>query len=77
MEGKVLVVSKEYNFIVTDMGSDDQIVLGDMLTVFRDGKYVGEAQIEKIYDTMSASTILKETKPGAIQINDKAVVRPK
>ncbi|MDP3790134.1 MAG: hypothetical protein Q8R48_07025 [Candidatus Omnitrophota bacterium] len=77
MEGKVLVVNKEYNFIVTDMGSDDQIALGDILTVFRDGKYVGEGQVEKIYDTMSASTILKETKPGAIQINDKAVVRPK
>ena len=77
LEGKVLVISKEYNFIVTDIGSDDQIALGDILTVFRDGKYVGEGQVEKIYDTMSAATIVKETKPGAIQINDKAVVRPK
>lgn len=76
LEGKVLVVNKEYNFVVTDMGSDDQIELGDVLTVFRDGKYVGECQVEKIYDTMSASTILKEVKPGSIQINDKAVVRP-
>lgn len=77
MEGKVLVINKEYNFVVTNMGSDDQIALGDILTVFRDGKYVGEAQVEKIYDTMSASAILKEVKPGAIQVNDKAVVRPK
>jgi len=77
LEGRVLVINKEYNFIVTDIGSDDQTALGDILTVFRDGKYVGEGQIEKIYDTMSAATIVKETKPGAIQINDKVVVRPK
>ncbi|MBU4376976.1 MAG: hypothetical protein KKD29_05805 [Candidatus Omnitrophica bacterium] len=77
LEGKVLVVNKEYNFIVTNAGSDDDIILGDIITVFRDGKYVGEAQVEKIYDTMSAATIVKETKPGAIQVNDKVVVRPK
>lgn len=77
LEGKVLVVNKEYNFIVTNIGSDDDIMLGDIITVFRDGKYAGEGQIEKIYDTMSAATIVKETKPGAIQVNDKAVVRPK
>ncbi len=77
LEGKVLVVNKEYNFIVTDVGLNDQIALGDILTVFRDGKYVGEGQVEKIYDTMSAATIAKETKPGAIQVNDKVVVKVK
>ena len=77
LEGKVLVVNKEYNFIVTNIGSEDNVTLGDIITVFRDGKYVGEGQIEKIYDTMSASTVVKETKPGAIQVNDRAVVRPK
>ncbi len=77
LEGKVLVVNKEYNFIVTNIGSEDNVALGDIITVFRDGKYTGEVQVEKIYDTMSASTIVKETKPGAIQVNDKVAVRPK
>ncbi len=77
LEGKVLVVNKEYNFIVTNIGSDDNIALGDIITIFRDGKYLGEGQVEKIYDTMCAATIVKETKPGAIQVNDKVVVRPK
>lgn len=77
LEGKVLVVNKEYNFIVTNIGSEDNVALGDIITVFRDGKYVGEGQVEKIYDTMSASTIVKETKPGAIQVNDKVVLRSK
>jgi tetrahydrodipicolinate N-succinyltransferase len=36
---------------------------------------VGEAQIEKIYDTMSAATIVKEVKPKAIRVDDSAVIR--
>ena len=54
---------------------DDEVELGDYLTIFRSGKYVGEAQIEKIYDTMSAATIIKETKPKAIMIDDNVIIR--
>ncbi len=75
LEGKVLVVNREYNFIVVDMGVKDDVGLGDFLTVFRSGKYLGEAQIEKIYDTMSAATIVKENKPKAIMVDDNVIMR--
>ncbi len=75
LEGKVLVINRDYNFIVVNIGQRDEIRLGDLLTVFRDGKYVGEAKIEKIYDTMSAAAITKELKTGSIMINDNVVVR--
>lgn len=75
LEGKVLVVNRGYNFIVVDIGVRDDIEVGDTLTVFRDGKYVGEAQVEKIYDTMSAATIVKEAKPGSISVDDNVIVR--
>lgn len=75
LEGRVLVVNREYNFVVVDVGVKDDIELGDFLTIFRNGKYVGEAQIEKIYDTMSAATIVKETKLKAIMVDDNVIVR--
>ena len=75
LEGRVLVINREYNFIVVDIGVDDEVELGGYLTIFRNGKYVGEAQIEKIYDTMSAATIIKETKPKAIMIDDNVIIR--
>ncbi|MBN1871445.1 MAG: hypothetical protein JW800_02620 [Candidatus Omnitrophica bacterium] len=75
LEGKVLVVNRKYNFVVVDIGFTDNLSLGDLLTIFRDGKYVGEAQIEKIYDSMSAATIAREIKPGAIAVGDNVVVR--
>lgn len=75
LEGKVLVVNREFNFIVVDIGVSDDIELNDIITVFRNGRYVGEAQVEKIYDTMSAATIVKEIKRGTILSNDNVIVR--
>lgn len=75
LEGKVLVVNREYNFIVVNIGVRDDIGLGDILTLYRDGKYVGEAKVEKIYDTMSAATITKETRSSTILVDDNVIVR--
>lgn len=75
LEGRVLVVNREFNFIVVNIGMDDDIEIGNYITIFRNGKYVGEAQIEKIYDTMSAATIIKEIKPRAIMVDDNVIVR--
>ena len=75
LEGRVLVVNRDYGFIVVNVGSRDDIAIGDTLTVFRGGKFVGEAQVEKIYDTMSAATIVKEDKPGAILVDDNVVMK--
>lgn len=75
LEGKVLVVNREYNFIVVDIGTRDDVQLGDILTIFRNGRYIGEANVEKLYDTMAAATIAKEVKPNSIMVNDNVVVR--
>ena len=65
MQGKVLVVNKEYSFIVTDLGQDKNIQKGVKFDVMDGAKFLGQAEIDKIYDTMSSATIL----PGA-KIND-------
>lgn len=75
LEGKVLVVNRDYNFVVVDIGLKDDIKMDTVLTLFRDGKYVGEAKVEKIYDTMSAATISKEIKAGSIMVDDRVIVR--
>jgi uncharacterized protein (DUF3084 family) len=75
LEGKVLVVNREYNFIVVDIGIRDDIELGDTLLIFRNGKNIGEAQVEKVYGTMSAATIVKEIKSGAILADDNVIVQ--
>jgi len=64
-EGKVLVVNREYNFAVINLGNKDGISVGDIFKVYRGTKELGEIKIEKIHDSMSAGTFLSP------QIKDK------
>jgi len=65
MQGKVLVVNKEYSFIVTDIGQDKNIKKGMKFDVMDGQRFLGQAEIDKVYDTMSSAAML----PGA-RIND-------
>ena len=65
LQGKILVVNKEYSFIVTDIGQDKNIQKGAKFDVMDGAKFLGQAEIDKVYDTMSSATVL----PGA-KINE-------
>lgn len=54
-EGKVLVVNKEYNFAVINLGSNDGVKIGDEFSVYRDNRYLGDLQVEKVHDSMAAA----------------------
>ncbi len=75
LEGRILVVNRDYNFVVVDIGERDEVGEGTVLTLFHDGAYAGEAEIDKVYDTMSSATIIKEATRGLIEVGDSVVVR--
>ncbi len=56
--GKVLSYDKENGFVVVNLGSTDNLKLGDTLSIYRDDKFVGKAQVEKIEEKTSAAVIL-------------------
>ncbi|MDP6685355.1 MAG: hypothetical protein QGI05_00205, partial [Candidatus Omnitrophota bacterium] len=61
LRGRVLVVNREYSFVVTDLGQKDGITPG-MVFELRDGEVLlAKSEIEKVYDTMSSATLM----PGA------------
>lgn len=65
MQGKVLVVNKEYSFIVTDIGQDKGVQKGAKFDVMDGTRSLGQVEVDKVYDTMSSATVL----PGS-KIND-------
>ncbi|MDD4879857.1 MAG: hypothetical protein PHR22_05350, partial [Candidatus Omnitrophica bacterium] len=69
-EGKVLVVNKEFNFIVVAAGNNKGITPGVTFGVYRNNKLVAKAQVEKVYETMSAANILPDS--GEIKEGDIA-----
>ena len=64
MEGKVLVVNREFNFIVLNLGSKDAVTKGARFAVLRGGKQITTVEVEKVYENMSAANMLEEMKKG-------------
>ena len=58
--GRILVVNDEFNFVVVSFGKNDGLRGGEFLNIYRDGKPIGKVQIEKLYDAISAASILEE-----------------
>lgn len=55
LEGKVLVVNKDYRFAVINLGSKDGASVGAVFSVVHNGKNIGDVKVEKVHDTMSAA----------------------
>ena len=62
IQGKVLVVNKEYSFIVCDIGQDRNIQKGMKFDVMDGPKFLGQAEVDKVYDTMSSAAVLPDAK---------------
>ncbi|MCK9595134.1 MAG: hypothetical protein PHH68_00560 [Candidatus Omnitrophica bacterium] len=55
LEGRVLVVNKDYNFAVINLGAKDKLAAGSVFTVFHNNKNIGELKVEKVHEAMSAA----------------------
>ncbi|HTY44887.1 MAG TPA: hypothetical protein VMD52_02720 [Patescibacteria group bacterium] len=54
-EGKVLVVNKEYDFAVINLGIKDGVSVGMVFSAYRGNKYLGDLRIEKVHESMAAA----------------------
>lgn len=73
LEGKVLVVNKEYDFVVVNIGQKDNLVIGDTLEIFRKEKKLGELKVEEVRDTMSVAIPVEPNLIKQIKEDDRVV----
>ena len=76
LEGKVMIVNKEFNFVVINLGSKDKVNVGDAFAVSRNSKYIGDLKVEKVHESMSAAGFAVELK-DQIKENDKITQKAK
>lgn len=60
--GKVLTFDKEHAFVAVDLGSGNNLKLGDILSVYRNAKFIGKVQVEKVEEKSAAASILSPWK---------------
>lgn len=68
--GQVVVVNREYDFIVVNLGKNQGLSVGQEFQVVRGDEVLGRVKIEKVYDELSAAAILPESKKESIREGD-------
>mgnify|MGYP001573084538 CR=1 FL=1 len=68
--GRITMVNKEYAFVVVNLGSQYNIKVGDILSVYRDGEFIGKVQIERVEENMSAAAVLQDWQNVEFKEND-------
>ncbi|MBN1587810.1 MAG: hypothetical protein JW937_10350 [Candidatus Omnitrophica bacterium] len=71
---EVLVVNREFDFVVIGLGAKDPVELGMIFDIYKDNVLVGQAQVEKIYSAMSAAAVVSGY--DIKDISEGCVVRP-
>lgn len=69
-EGQVIVVNREYDFIVMDLGKKQGLQVGQEFQIMRGDEVLGRVKVEKVYEELSAAAILPESKKDSIREGD-------
>lgn len=70
VQGQVLVINREYDFVVVNLGKNQGLGVGQELQIIRGQDVLGRAKIEKLYDELSAAAILPGAKKDVIREGD-------
>lgn len=70
LNGKVLAINKDNNFVIIDLGEEAGVKMGDKFQVYRDGQAIAMVEVIQLRKNISACDIKKETSP--IMIGDTA-----
>ena len=70
IDGTVLAVNEEHNFVIIDMGKQDGIRKNMVLMVYRERKLLGKVEVEEVFEDMSSCVILPWFEKVDVKIND-------
>ena len=69
-DGQVVVINREYNFIVMNLGKNHGLSIGQEFKIVRDNQVLGRVRVEKVYDELSAAALLPNSKKSSIREGD-------
>ena len=68
--GQIMVVNREYDFIVMNLGKNHGLSVGQEFQIVRGNEVLGKVKVEKVYDELSAAAILPESRKDSIREGD-------
>jgi len=73
-KGKVMKVNQEHRFIVINVGPGQGAELGRYVEIYRNKEHIGRARIDRVYQNLSAATVLSNYVIGRVQTGDQIYV---
>ncbi len=70
-DGRVLVIDRDYDFIVMNRGKSHGVTIGQEFQIVRDRQVLGRAKVEKVYDVISAAALLPGSQEDAIRAGEE------
>ncbi len=71
--GKIVVVNRQHNFVVIDLGRDSGIEEGMRFHVFRDGQELGLLKVTEVRQKISACDVVKQIPPHQLAEGDLVI----
>ncbi len=74
-KGRVLSVDKESEFVICNLGVKQGIKMGDVLSVYREDKYIGDLRVSRAQEEMSAADFIPPLSSRNVHKNDIVVLK--
>ncbi len=70
IEGRILSVDKENDFIIFDLGKKDGVDAGTVMSIYRDQNYLGDVKVSKVQSDMAAADFIPPFSSQKVRKND-------
>lgn len=69
-DGRVMIINRDYDFIVMSLGKNHGVSVGQEFQVVRGDEVLGKVKVEQVYDDISAAALMPGSKKDAIRAGD-------
>jgi predicted RNase H-like nuclease (RuvC/YqgF family) len=73
LSGRILAVNPTWNFVILDLGKNDQVVEGLTMVIYRGEKMIGRIKTVTVDAQTSVADVLPGTPATAIEVGDQVV----
>jgi hypothetical protein len=75
VEGRILSVDVETEFVIVSLGENDGLSVGNILSVYRNDDYLGDIKVTRLQPKMSAADLITPFSIRNVQKNDQVKVK--
>ncbi|OGX38040.1 MAG: hypothetical protein A3C36_06645 [Omnitrophica WOR_2 bacterium RIFCSPHIGHO2_02_FULL_52_10] len=75
VEGRILSVDVETEFVIVSLGENDGLSVGNVLSVYRNNDYLGDIKVTRLQPKMSAADLITPLSIRNVQKNDQVKVK--